>query len=182
MEQARSAIRSQQQEVKKKRDMTGRTVERDRSKDQRDDHPRSGEDHDLPPSNLVDVLESDQGKEEVDRGDDETGRGRVVEADGLENRRRVVPDHAKDGYVSLRGRGRGRVEGTKGDAYMRVLNPQSCWKACRPQPMIKARLFVPTVNVLFNRHQNVVLSVISRLVATLASSTASLALTCSSVA
>ena len=43
------------------------------------DHPRGGEDHDPPPADDVDVLECDEGEDEVGSGDDKADSSWLVE-------------------------------------------------------------------------------------------------------
>ena len=64
--------------------MTKRTVERDTGKSQADDHAWRREDHDLAPSDNVDVLQREQREDEVRAGDDEADSRGLVEADLLE--------------------------------------------------------------------------------------------------
>ena len=62
----------------------GRTVEGDAGEREAEDHPRGGEDHDPPPADDVDVLERDEGEDEVGSGDDKADSGWLVESNLLE--------------------------------------------------------------------------------------------------
>ena len=55
-----------------------RTMESDTGEDEADDHTRGGPDHDLPPSNDINVLEGDKGEDEIGSRDDETNSSWLV--------------------------------------------------------------------------------------------------------
>ena len=71
-------------------------MEGDAGEGEADDHARGGPDHDPAAADDVDVLECNEGEDEVGTRDDEADRGRLVEPDLLEER-------GWFGHASIRG-------------------------------------------------------------------------------
>lgn len=68
-------------------------MECDAGEGQSENHTRGGPDHDLASTDDVNVFQSEEGENEIGAGDDQSDSGGLVEADGLEQRRAVVPEY-----------------------------------------------------------------------------------------